>query len=136
MKLTMKTVVGIVLLIIGGNLFLNMLGIHLGNVIGLVIGVLLVFYGYQKWKGEDGNGSKLIGLITLLFGTLLLLGSTKMLGGIIVAAIIIYFGYRMLISSTNSNVGVHMEKDMVQDNWTDSFDEEWQRIMKNKYFHS
>ncbi|MFV8826893.1 LiaF transmembrane domain-containing protein [Alkalihalobacterium sp. APHAB7] len=139
MNWTGKAIVGIILLFIGANLFLQTLGIQLGGLIGLAISVLLVIYGYRKMKSD--HGSNLLGMAILIFGLLLAIGHLHIFAGIFIAAIIIYFGYRLVTGEkTKRLVDQDQEVAAATSDATqkskDAFDDEWNKFLEKNHLKS
>ncbi|OLO36452.1 hypothetical protein BTR23_15415 [Alkalihalophilus pseudofirmus] len=140
MNWTGKTVFGIILLFIGANLFLKTLGIQIGGLLGLAISVLLIIYGYRKMKSD--TGSNIFGMAILIFGLLLAIGHVHIFAGIFIAALIIYFGYRLFTGEKNKNpfekdreeVAVTSSDEMKSS--TDAFDDEWNKFLEKNHLKS
>ncbi|GAE35685.1 hypothetical protein [Halalkalibacter akibai] len=94
MKITGKVIGGILLMFIGANIVLGMLGIHIGGLLGLVIGGCLLYFGYSKYKekGKWSFGSILLGLL----GAIILLGGMGGLVGLAIGALLVYGGYQLI----------------------------------------
>lgn len=132
-----KMVFGIILLIIGANILLNILGIHVGTIFGLILSIVFVFYGYNKMKKSEKTGGRIFGMGLLIFGSLLAIGQAHKFIGLFIAAAIIYFGYQILKRETPKQ-----EESLLQNEpslnfesnfkMSDSFDEEWNRFLDNK----
>ncbi|TPE68747.1 LiaF transmembrane domain-containing protein [Halalkalibacterium halodurans] len=130
MKGAGKWIFGILLVIIGANMILGMFNIHLGGIIGLVLGALLLYWGYQQWqaRGKLSFGSVLL----LAFGSILVMGGLGGVIGLAVAILFIYFGYRLLKKSDNDEeqpMDVALEKRPTSRAY-DSIDEEFNKMMK------
>lgn len=98
MRSPYKMIIGFVLLFIGANLLLSLLGIHLGGVLGLVIAILCFYFGYHYWKDETKSNKLGAGLL-IGFGVVLLLGKFHHLVGIAIACLVMVFGYQLMKSS-------------------------------------
>ncbi|WP_347490249.1 hypothetical protein ABDB91_03465 [Desulfoscipio sp. XC116] len=122
---------GLVLLVLGIVASLGVLGFSVGGLIPLVLGILLVYYGWKKRRRED----RITGTVLLGLGILFLIGSIPMAVSMLVAAALLYFAYQMLTGSENSggSCGTRNEsKRYTEDNGLDDpFDEEWERLMKS-----
>lgn len=93
-----KKVLGIVLAVVGGIFVLNFFGIHLGNLIGLLFGVIMVGLGIVGWS----NNKKWLGGIIAVIGGFIVLGN---MGGIIKLAIVIaliVFGISLFTKRRNN----------------------------------
>lgn len=123
---------GLILLILGIVALLGVLGLSVGGLIPLVLGTLLVYYGWQKWNQEH----KFSGAILLGLGILFLIGSIPMAISILVAAVLLYFGYQLLTGnegSSDSYRSRNKHKRSTNDKGLhDPFDEEWERVMKSR----
>lgn len=140
MNWTGKAVLGIILLMIGANILLGTLGIHLGPIIGLALAIVLMFYGYRKINKSEKTGGKIFGITVFLFGALLAIGQAHIFVGIFIAALIIYLGYRMVKKENNKEVFAADEsiKESFREshlNIKDSFDEEWDSFLKKNHIH-
>ncbi|MDE5414986.1 LiaF transmembrane domain-containing protein [Alkalihalobacterium chitinilyticum] len=139
MNWTGKAIVGIILLFIGANLFLQTLGIQIGGLIGLAISVLLIIYGYRKMKSD--HGSNLLGMAILIFGLLLAIGHLHIFTGIFIAAMIIYFGYRLVTGEKTKRV-VDQDEEVAastsdaSQTSKDAFDEEWNKFLEKNHLKS
>lgn len=136
MSWTAKTVFGLILLLIGANILLKMLGIHLGGLLGIIISVLIMGYGYSKMKSAEKPSSKYFGIAIVVFGGLLLLGQAHMFVGLLVAAMIIYFGYNLVKGDGEKEkkdeplMEMNNAGSSQSFNIKDSFDEEWKNFLK------
>lgn len=131
-----KSLIGLVLLIVGAVVLLEMLGIHVGNLIGLLFAILLIVYGAKKLSNASSGGQKMWGASVLIFGILLLIGAAHLFFGVIFAAIIIYAGLRIL-KSDKRDTYIHepltaRSKETAASN-QDDFDQEWEKFMKEKF---
>ncbi|WP_216829397.1 LiaF transmembrane domain-containing protein [Alkalihalobacterium elongatum] len=139
MNWTGKAILGIVLLFIGANLFLQTLGIQIGGLIGLAISILLIIYGYQKLKSDEG--SNLLGMAILIFGLLLAIGHLHIFVGVFIATMIIYFGYR-LVTGEKSKSLVDQEQEVAAttsdatNKSKDAFDDEWNKFLEKNHLKS
>ncbi|MEB1808004.1 MAG: hypothetical protein LPK26_12060 [Bacillaceae bacterium] len=136
MNWTGRAIVGIILLFIGANLFLQTLGIQIGGLIGLAISVLLIIYGYRKMKSD--HGSNLLGMAILIFGLLLAIGHLHIFAGIFIAAMIIYFGYRLVTGEKTKRV-VDQDEEVAASTSEapqtskDAFDDEWNKFLEKNH---
>ncbi|MGG1664288.1 LiaF transmembrane domain-containing protein [Brevibacillus sp. NRS-1366] len=89
-----KILLGLVLLLIGGLVLLDQLGIDSGDLIGVLIPVVIMLYGARKVMGS--SGSRFWGVLVFLFGLLMLFGKLHLLFHSILAIGVIYLGYRLL----------------------------------------
>ena len=126
-----KKFFGLILLVFGIVALLGVLGFSVGGVIPLVLGLLLVCYGWKKRKQEH----KLTGAVLLGLGILFLIGSIPMVVSMFVAAVLLYFGYHMLTGNEHSGGSCrtrHESKSYTENNGLDDpFDEEWEQLMKS-----
>lgn len=130
-----KSIVGIALLIFGGLVFLGMFGIHLGGIIAFLIALGLVYYGVKKLKTSATGGQKAIGIIALVIGIMMFVGSLPLLITLLFSAMLIYFGWKMIKKDRgdmepepaySSEAGHIREKVEVENN----FDSEWKDFLK------
>jgi len=89
-----KFLLGLVLLLIGGMVLLDQIGIDGGKMIGVLISGVLMFYGARKILGA--SGSRFWGVLVFLFGFLMLIGKLNLLFTSLLAIGIIYLGYRLI----------------------------------------
>lgn len=89
-----KVLLGLVLLLIGGLVLLDLVGVDGGDVIGLLIPGVIMLYGARKVMGT--SGSRVWGILAFLFGFLMLIGKLDLLFHSILAIGVIYLGYRLL----------------------------------------
>ncbi|MGO4887328.1 LiaF transmembrane domain-containing protein [Anaerobacillus sp. MEB173] len=133
MNWSAKTVFGMILLLIGVSIVLQLIGISIGYLLRMIIPILLIIYGYKKWNLAETKFQKFFGMIVLLFGVLLLLGAAHLFIGLIVAGLIMYFGYSIMKGKQDDSV---VKNDPIevkgQRESKDLFDEEWDRFM-NEY---
>lgn len=97
MKWSLKMIFGIVLLLIGANILLGLLGIRLGGIFGFVIAAACLYFGYNKLN-EHNEPNKVGGGLLIGLGVVILLGKFHFLGGILIAALILYVGYHLIKS--------------------------------------
>ncbi|HBZ80720.1 MULTISPECIES: hypothetical protein [Brevibacillus] len=89
-----KVLLGLVLLLIGGLVLLDQIGIDFGDLIGLLIPGVIMLYGARKIMGQ--SGSRFWGIVIFLFGFLMLIGKLHLLFHGLLAIGVIYLGYRLL----------------------------------------
>lgn len=91
-----KILLGLVLLLIGGLVLLDQIGIDSGDVIGLLIPAVIMIYGARKIMGS--SGSRFWGILIFMFGFLMLIGKLHLLFTSLLAVGVIYLGYRLIRS--------------------------------------
>ncbi|MDF2682621.1 MAG: hypothetical protein K0R47_3811 [Brevibacillus sp.] len=89
-----KFLLGLVLLLIGGLVLLDQLGIDSGDILGLLVPGVIMLYGARKVMGH--GGSRFWGVLIFLFGLLMLFGKLHLLFHSILAIGIIYLGYSLI----------------------------------------
>lgn len=89
-----KVLLGLVLLLIGGLVLLDQVGIDIGDLIGFIIPGFIMLYGAKKIMGQ--SGSRFWGVLLFLFGFLMLIGKLHLLFHALLAIGVIYLGYRLL----------------------------------------
>lgn len=89
-----KVLLGLVLLLIGGLVLLDQIGIDGGDLLGVLIPGLIMLYGARKVMGS--SGSRFSGVLIFLFGFLMLIGKLHLLFHAVVAIGVIYLGFRLL----------------------------------------
>ncbi|MDQ0340675.1 lia operon protein LiaI [Caldalkalibacillus uzonensis] len=124
-----KKLLGLLLLLIGASALLGMLGIHVGGLISLAIGALLIAYGAKQWKA----GSRIWGGIVLGFGLLILVGSLPVVLSLLLGVALIYAGYKLITNEPDSpsHTSPSSGYKPVDETLDDPFDEEWENIMKS-----
>jgi lia operon protein LiaI len=95
-----KILLGLVLLVIGGLVLLDQLGIDSGAIISLLIAGAIMVYGVRKFVGS--SGSRFWGVAVFLFGFLMLIGKLELLFTSLLAIGIICLGYRLIRSRDRS----------------------------------
>lgn len=126
-----KTVAGLAL-ILGAVMFL--LGGDLGGFIVFLLSVGLLYYGWRKWQQSVSTGGKALGIGAVIFGALLLFRWIPFLVGLLMAAVCIYFGWR-LIRQDREPSGVVPESGaeanpVDRPRWEDDFESEWKRFLE------
>lgn len=91
-----KILLGLVLLIVGIVLVLDLLGIHLDMIMRMLIPGLMMIYGAKKLFTGQSSGAKYWGIFVFLFGLLMLIGKLDLLFTSLLAIIILYAGFRLL----------------------------------------
>lgn len=126
--MTGKKVFGVILLLIGASALLGMLGIHIGGIISMAIGVILIGYGMKQWKA----GKQVWATILLCIGILMLIGSLPMVFTLLLGAAFVYFGYKLITDDSGSGPEApHTVPPHPHAGLNDPFDEEWEKIMKH-----
>ncbi len=141
MKLTGKTLIGLILLITGLFILLDAIGIHVGQLFGLIFAGILILFGI-RWINHAGSSFKRgMGAAMLILGLLSLVGAAHLFFGVLLAVIAIYFGFKMLKNrstadddsghpSGSASLTGRIENAVTR--MEDSFEQEWNRMMKNK----
>ncbi|SFG38500.1 hypothetical protein SAMN05660649_01511 [Desulfotomaculum arcticum] len=126
-----KKFFGLILLVLGIVALLGVLGFSMGGLIPFVLGILLVYYGWKKRNQEH----RFTGAVLLGLGILFLIGSIPMAVSMLVAAVLLYFGYQMLTGNEDSGSSCKTRSESkrhTEDSGLDDpFDEEWERLMKS-----
>ncbi|QQE73817.1 hypothetical protein KDJ56_18370 [Brevibacillus composti] len=89
-----KVLLGLALLLTGGFVLLDLLGIDGGHFLGVLIPGLIMLYGARKVI--KGSGSRFFGILVFLFGLLMMIGKLHLLFNVILAIGVIYLGYRLI----------------------------------------
>lgn len=133
MSVTGKTMVGLVLFVVGGTILLGVLGIHLGGLISLAIAGLIMIYGIKKIVTASSRGQKWFGAALLIFGILMLVGAVHLIFKVLIALVVVYFGYKLLKGDHERPAaeGGHHLKHADMD---DDFDKEFERMMKDNHY--
>lgn len=125
-----KTFFGIMLLLLGGLIFFNVLG--LGWLVRIIISILIVSYAINKMKHAETSTEKGFGIVALIIGVLLFFGGVHMIFGLLIGLALIYFGFNMMnrdkkSSATKETFAVCGNTGSIQE---DAFDLEWNKKMK------
>lgn len=91
-----KVLLGIILLLVGGLMFLDQFGIHLGDLLGILLPAAILVYGARKVLQAESSGKRVWGIFLFLFGLLALFGKLHLLFGSFLAIAVIYLGYRLI----------------------------------------
>lgn len=124
-----KKVLGLILLLLGASALLGLLGIHVGGIISLVVGALLLAYGWKNWQ-EDRKGW---GACLIVLGLFFLLGSVPTLISLAIGVALVYAGYR-LFTNNGDPTSFHSDDPLTTPPVKpvdDPFDEEWEKVMKS-----
>ena len=124
-----KKVLGLILLLLGAATLFGLLGIHIGGITSMVVGVLLIGYGWKRWQ-DDHKGW---GACLMVLGLLFFVGSVPTLISLGIGVALVYAGYRLLTNRSEPTtydpdgpVSTPPLKPMA-----DPFDEEWEKVMKS-----
>lgn len=141
MRMTGKTLIGLILLVTGLFILLDAIGIHVGQLFGLIFAGIMILFGIHWINHARSSFKKGLGAALLILGLLSLVGAAHLFFGVLLAVVAMYFGFKMLKnhSSTDGDsdrpVGSAALKGRLENAVTrieDSFEQEWNRIMKNK----
>ncbi|UFJ41255.1 hypothetical protein LOK74_01500 [Brevibacillus humidisoli] len=97
-----KILLGLVLLIVGALLLLDLIGIDIGDILGILIPAAIMVYGAKRVISAH-SGNRFWGIFVFLFGLLMLIGKLELLFSSLVAVAIIYFGLRLLRRRSTSD---------------------------------
>lgn len=130
MKITGKTIIGLVLMFIGLSIFF---GGSLGGLIPSIIGAWLIYLGVKKY---DKN-SKTTGVILAVIGALLVVKSLPFLLGVAFAVALLYFGWKMLNGESAKGASSRPYREPktavnIEEPIQTSFDQEWENFLKKK----
>ncbi|WP_400164749.1 LiaF transmembrane domain-containing protein [Brevibacillus sp. TJ4] len=95
-----KILLGLVLLMVGGLILLDLIGIDGGRIIGLLIAAVIMVYGIRKMMRS--TGSRIWGVLIFLFGFLMLIGKLNLFFTSLLAIGVIYIGYKLIRSQDDS----------------------------------
>jgi len=102
MDMNGKKALGVLLVLVGGVIILNFLGIHLGGLIKLFMPIILIFLGAVGWY----NNKKMLGGILIAIGAIMLLGKLSGLLVLLLAIGIVVWGVS-LFKGDRSYRGMH-----------------------------
>ncbi|CAJ1004016.1 MULTISPECIES: hypothetical protein [Bacillales] len=89
-----KVLLGLILLLIGGLVILDQLGIDSSELLRVLIPGLIMLYGARKMMSS--SGSRFTGGLILLIGFLMLIGKLHVLFHAVLAIGVMYLGFRLL----------------------------------------
>lgn len=124
-----KQLAGCILLIFGVAALLGMLGLNVGGLVSLIIGALLVYYGFKQWRKDN----KAWGGFCLIIGAMFLLGSVPFVLSLLIGGLLVYFGYKWMRqddAGSNDGGGAGPTR-RTSGHLDDPFDEEWERMMRS-----
>ncbi|WCK55711.1 hypothetical protein PP175_07145 [Aneurinibacillus sp. Ricciae_BoGa-3] len=96
---------GGLLVLLGGLLLLNMLGIHVGWIARVILSGLVIAGGWKLYR-LGGNFRKLIGAGLMLLGLLSLMGLLHVLLAIAAAIFLVYAGWKLIRRNRRTSAGV------------------------------
>lgn len=108
MKKSSNTV-GIVVMAIGILLLLAFLGINIGWIIALLIPSYFIYKGWQLFASSESTAKKIFGVVLLVVGLLWLTGMLHVIIGLAIAALLIYYGLKMIKQHKSVAVEPHFE---------------------------
>lgn len=123
MKITFKSVAGFILIMFGISLFFGG-----GPFVGLIpaaLGALFTYIGIKNYA----SGNKVIGILTGLIGVCMLGAALPFLFGMLIAAVLIYFGWKMVKSTPDQ---CHAQTEPASFHHETNFDAEWEEFLKKK----
>jgi len=129
-----KVLLGILLLLVGGLLFLDQFGIDLGDLLGLLIPAAILVYGASKVMHAESTGKRCWGIFLFLFGLLALFGKLHLLFSSLLAIATIYLGYRLIrrkpfaADPVPSDLERHWAQSVLKDeDWLDRWEQQVQQ---------
>lgn len=93
---------------LGIVMLLGFLGINVGWIIALVIPSFFVYQGWKLFTKRESKVKKGFGITLMIVGLLWLTGMLHVLIGLAMAALLIYYGLKMI----NKNKGLAFPKDV------------------------
>ncbi|MDT8862012.1 hypothetical protein N0O92_17520 [Alkalihalobacillus sp. MEB130] len=125
MKQTGKMIGGILLLFIGVNILLGMIGVNIGGLLGVLIGAVLLYWGYSRYQIKDQWSFSSIILVAL--GVLMVLGGLGGIVSLVIGAFLIYGGYKLIRTKIEESVDL---KKRNKECSYDTIDEEFTKLME------
>ncbi|OLP65199.1 hypothetical protein BACPU_17330 [Bacillus pumilus] len=130
MNITGKTIIGLILMLVGISIFF---GGSLGGLIPSIIGAWLIYVGVKKYD----KGSKTAGTIIAVIGVLFVVQSLPFLIGIAIAGALLYYGWKMINGESGKGTSrrSYTERETVpsmEEPIQTSFDQEWEDFLKKK----
>jgi lia operon protein LiaI len=127
-----KVLLGLILLIVGAMLILDILGIDTGDLLGLLIPGAIMLYGAKRLLQAGSAGKKGWGAFVFVFGLLMLIGKLELLFSCLLAITVMVIGYRLLRrrpspAARMPDIGErHWAHSMLKDDVLDRWEKEWQ----------
>lgn len=112
-----KVILGLILLTVGALLFLDLLGIDTGDLIGFLIPGAIMLFGAKRVVQGSSAGKKAWGAFLFLFGLLMLIGKLDLLFSCMLAIMAIYFGFRLIRRESRP---VQHVPDIVERRWAEA----------------
>lgn len=130
-----KVLIGLVFLVVGVLIILDMIGFGVGTILRLAIPVLLMMYGARKILASPSKGGKGWGIFVFLFGLLMLIGKLHLLFSTLLAIGILYYGMRLIRRPAPA---MHLQGDgermwaarFLRDDLVDRWEREWRNCRK------
>jgi lia operon protein LiaI len=130
-----KVLIGLVFLVVGVLIILDMIGFGVGTILRLAIPVLLMMYGARKILASPSKGGKGWGIFVFLFGLLMLIGKLHLLFSTLLAIGILYYGMRLIRRPAPA---MHLPGDgermwaarFLRDDLVDRWEREWRNCRK------
>lgn len=98
---------GIAVMAIGILMLLGFLGINIGWIIALLIATYFVYQGWKLFTKSESSVKKGFGIALIIIGLLMLTGMLHVLIGLAIAALLIYYGMKLI--NKNKEITLHPE---------------------------
>ncbi|MEC1771643.1 hypothetical protein [Schinkia azotoformans] len=116
---------GIAVMAIGILMLLGFLGINIGWIIALVIPSYFVYQGWKLFTTRDSKCTKGFGIALMIVGLLWLTGMLHVLIGLAIAALLIYYGMKIIQNNKVLSIAPEIEAAMGESSNTSPFANEF-----------
>lgn len=134
MKYSLKTLVGLILILAGIMIGLGVIGIDAGGLFGTIVSILFIFFGAKMMRRGETSLRRGFGTALLVFGILGLIGSAHFLFGVLFALVVLYIGWKMIKTverkpavAPAADSGIRSKLHKMES----AFEDEWKRFMES-----
>jgi lia operon protein LiaI len=127
-----KVLLGMILLVVGALLLLDLLGIDTGDLVEILIPGAIMLYGGKRLIQADSTGKRAWGAFVFVFGLLMLIDKLDLLFSCLLAITAIYVGFRLM---RRRQAPCHHVPDIIERHWANSVLKEdnldrWERELR------
>ncbi|MCG8397136.1 protein liaI [Bacillus atrophaeus] len=126
MNINVKTAGGFLLIVFGISVFFG--GGNFAFIIPLAIGSLLLYAGIKRFA----KGKTVTGIIFGGIGAMMLVSALPFLVGIALAAVMVYFGWKMMKNGSDESRTASFDPEPASAAYETNFDAEWEEFLKKK----
>ena len=101
--------IGLIIMALGILMLLGFLGMNIGWIIGLIIPTYFVYKGWQLFTQRQSTGKKVFGIFLMIIGLLWLAGMLHVIIGLAIAALLIYYGMKMIKKNKSLSIAPDLE---------------------------